>query len=254
MPESRPFVARHEVGGVLELCLDRPEKRNALSEELLVQLDEELCRSTDARVVVLTAAGAVFSAGVDIAALHGDARDQRIDRRVRAVADRLRSLAVPTIIAVDQPIYGAASELLLACDGWVFGEAGTVALPSLRMGLLYDPTTMAALQRRIGVAAVTRLVLLQEPIAARDLGAAAVVVSAGTDLPARDRALSIAHGIAAQPHELVATTKAMLRALAGGDDPSDWRQAHRDSFSTDARAAAVASALGRVRTINGGKQ
>lgn len=239
------LVVTHEASpGVLEVRLNRPDKRNALSSALLSALETALDIGDDIRVVVLTAAGPVFSAGVDIAALRGDEQDRVIDRQVKSVARTLAGLAVPTIAAVDWSCYGAALELVVACDGWVISPRTTFALPSIRMGLLYDPSTLATLQARFGPAAVRRLVLLQQPLRATDLAAVAVVADDAVE-NARTRALTIAADLAAAPTSLVRLTKSALRGLADGDEPSRWTDAHEASFSSEERRAAVATALQR---------
>lgn len=236
---ERLVVASHSEGGVLEVRLTRPDKRNALSSTLLDELEASIDVRPDTRVVVLSAEGPVFSAGVDVTALTGDAGDMVIDRRVRTVARKLDELRVPTIAAVDQPCFGAANELLLACDGWVVRDGATINLPSLRMGLLYDPTTLARLQHRLGDAAVRRLVLLQRPLTGQDLGGAALRPESGKDGSARSLALEVAAELAQMSPDLVAMTKATLRGLASGQPPDSWADAHLASFVTEERRSAV---------------
>lgn len=233
----------HHPDGVVEARLARPAKRNALSSAALEQLAAATYYFEEMRALVLTSTGPVFSAGVDIAELHGDRRDIEIDRLVHVAADALRNLPIPVIAAVEGPCIGAAIELLLACDGWVFGPDASIHLPSIRMGLVYHPSSLAALQRRLGPDMVKRLVLLQEPLAAGDVLEAVKVV--GEPGVARKRALEIASAVAAHPPTLVAATKTLLARLAAGEAPQALYEAHEASFASTERSAAVASALRR---------
>lgn len=228
------------VQGVLEIRLSRPRKRNALSLETLRQLEHALDLPQNTRVVVLSAEGPVFSAGVDISELHGDERDLEIDAAVHCVAAKIGSLSVPTIAAIDRECIGAANELLLACDGWVLARGAHLKLPAIRMGLLYEPDSISKLQRRLGAAVVNKLVLLQQPIAAEEIGGA-ILVDDG-DETARARSLDIAAELAGQPHDLVACYKRMLNSLAAGDDTRRWGDLHRESFSSSNRSAAITRA------------
>jgi enoyl-CoA hydratase len=238
-----PVQFLYHPDGVLEMQLSRPEKRNALSAGMLRQVIAATHYFDQSRAVVLTARGHVFSAGVDMSELHGDERDLKIDRLVHVTAEALAEQPVPVFAAVNGPCIGAALELLLACDGWVFGPDASLHLPSMKMGLVYHPGTLARLQQRIGSGAVQRLVLMQEALSALDV-VEAVKVTGHADA-ARERALEIAAAVAARPAPLVTATKRHLAGLANGDEPSTHMATHEASFSTPERQAAVASVHAR---------
>ncbi len=236
---------QHPAPGVREIRLARPEKRNALNTSMLRQLDEALEVADDVRVVVLSAEGHVFSAGVDIQELHGDERDLVIDASVHDVARKIRALRVPTLAAIDRSCIGAANELVVACDGLVAVQGASLRLPALQMGLLYHPETMQQLQDRFGVSVTTRLVLLQQEVALKDIGAGVVMVDDGPDA-ARKRTLEIAAALAEAPVGLLVQYKRMLAGLASGESASEWEQRYVESFTSDARSAAIARAKDRT--------
>lgn len=119
--------------GVAVITMNRPERRNALSEAMLTALGSVLARvEADGAVgcVVLTGAGGAFCAGGDIkgmAARHVEGADGRAGRSIdavihrqrisqRATSGRLWSMPKPTIAALPGPAAGAGLSLALACD------------------------------------------------------------------------------------------------------------------------------------------
>ena len=132
-----------EVDVVATICLDRPAKHNALTPEMLMQLEQILIDiDTDrmTRVVVVTAAGdRSFCAGADIKRfkvlepLDMWAQWTRLGHRV---FDRLAGLRQPTIAAVSGNAYGGGFELALACDLRIVADDATLGLTEVNIGAL----------------------------------------------------------------------------------------------------------------------
>ena len=130
-------------GGVLTLCIDREERRNALDRATLDELEAALARAgADAgvRVVVLRGAGErAFCAGADLAELEGHAsiEDSRrhFDGVARVIA-AMHRLAVPVLARVQGYALAGGCGLAVAADFTVAAESAVFGLPEIGIGLL----------------------------------------------------------------------------------------------------------------------
>ena len=139
-------------GPVTRVVLDRPERRNALSLELM----REVIAAFDAlpvgcEAVVLEAAGPAFSAGHDLAEMV--ARDDEFYDELFAVCTdmmlRLHALPQPVVAKVQGVATAAGCQLVAACDLAVAADTATFATPGVRIGL-FCSTPMVPLTRAIG--------------------------------------------------------------------------------------------------------
>jgi enoyl-CoA hydratase/carnithine racemase len=130
-----------ERGQVAWLTLNRPELRNALSMQLsgeLIAALERLQDSTELKAVVITGAGETFSAGDDIREMPrwGNANDvMRRVRRYQRMANRLESLDMMTVAAVDGYAVGGGLEITMACDFVVATERARWGMPEVDLGI-----------------------------------------------------------------------------------------------------------------------
>ncbi|HEX5446684.1 MAG TPA: enoyl-CoA hydratase [Pirellulales bacterium] len=157
-------------GGVARLTLNRPEKRNALSEALLEQLAAVLARiASDAavRVVVLSANGSAFCAGHDLTEMIGrsHADYQEIFSRCSGVMQQLRFLPQPVIARVHGAATAAGCQLVAACDLAVAADHATFATPGVKIGL-FCTTPMVPLVRAIPAKPAMEMLLTGAPISA----------------------------------------------------------------------------------------
>jgi enoyl-CoA hydratase len=130
-------------GPIATITLDRPEKLNAVTPEMLEGLEAALAsiEADDAvRVFVLTGAGdRAFCAGADINAWASLAPIDMWRRWVRSghrVMDRLEGLRQPTIAALNGMAYGGGLELALACDLRIAADTVKVAAPEVGIGTI----------------------------------------------------------------------------------------------------------------------
>jgi enoyl-CoA hydratase/carnithine racemase len=140
--------------GLVTVTMNRPEKRNALSAELMTELNgalQEIGARRTARAVVLAGAGPAFSAGHDLSELVG--RDLGFYRHVFDLCSRL----METVQAIPQPVIArvhgiataAGCQLAASCDLVVAAKDAKFATPGVRIGL-FCSTPMVALTRAIG--------------------------------------------------------------------------------------------------------
>ncbi len=156
--------------GVIRITLNRPERRNALSRELLLRLEESMraIRSDrSARVVVLAGNGPVFSSGHDLGELVGRSEDEY--RSLFALCSRVmlgfRELEQPVIARVHGLATAAGCQLVASCDLAVASEQAAFATPGVKIGL-FCTTPMIPLVRVIPPRAALEMLMTAQPISA----------------------------------------------------------------------------------------
>lgn len=157
--------------GVVRLTLNRPEKRNALSLELLRELDavlEQLAGDADARVVVLAANGPVFCSGHDLREMAGGSEEayRELFAQCARVMQEFRRLPQPVIARVHGLATAAGCQLVAACDLAVAVPEASFATPGVKIGL-FCTTPMVPLVRTIAPRAALEMLLTGTPITAQ---------------------------------------------------------------------------------------
>lgn len=141
------MISVRDEGGVRVLVLDRAEKANALTAQMLAAVASEVARAAQAEVpaLVLTGAGRVFSAGADLAGMAeglGDAPEWA------QAAEALAGYPGLTVAALNGTLAGGAFGLALACDLRVCVPVAEFFYPVVKRGYLpqrADPARLAAL-------------------------------------------------------------------------------------------------------------
>lgn len=202
-------------GGVLTLMLNRPDKKNALTDAMYRALADAMETAQDnnaVRVVVLRGAGEMFCAGNDIgdflkAASVGDIRQANVFRFIRL----LGSNAKPLVAGVQGRAVGIGTTLLLHCDYVVLAEDAKLTAPFATLGLVPEAASSALMPQRIGHPRAFAMMAMGEALGAQEAlatGLATEVVSADE----LDEAVSsAARHIAALPPGAVQATKALMR-------------------------------------------
>lgn len=202
---------------VLELRLDRPERRNAIDRQLAEALLDALTSDAPrARAVVLTGGDRHFSSGGDVASMPGPAEGlmgpaTRLEV-IHRVLRELRTGPAPTVAAVEGYAIGAAWGLVLACDVVVAADDAFFLAPFARRGLAADGAVAWHLTRALGRQGAARHLLLGERLAATDARAAGLVTSVVAPSTATSAALEVAAALAAGPVESTAVTRWMCDA------------------------------------------
>lgn len=179
---SSPVRRRHH-DGVLELALDAPANRNALSAALvgtLVEQLEEAAADADVRVIVLTHTGSTFCAGADLAEA---ARDGGPAAGTARLVDLLRRMLVcprPIIGFVDGHVRAGGNGLLGACDLVVAGPDSTFAFTESRLGLAPAIISLTV-SPRIDQRAASRWYLTGAEFGADEAAAMGLVTLAASD-------------------------------------------------------------------------
>lgn len=163
------LLVEHDAG-VVRLTLNRPERRNALSEAMLTELGAALDRialDRSARVVVLGAAGSVFCSGHDLGEMTGrsEAEYQTLFGRCSGVMQQIRRLPQPVIARVQGLATAAGCQLVAACDLAVAAAEARFATPGVKIGL-FCTTPMVPLVRSVPPKVAMEMLLTGIPISA----------------------------------------------------------------------------------------
>ena len=178
VPASSPPILIAKRNGVLTVTLNRPETRNALSENLmrLLQLTlDEAVEDKDVKVIVLAAKGSVFSAGHDLKELtaHRGDVDHGLGfyRAIFAQCSRLMQSIVrhpkPVIAQVQGVATAAGCQLVASCDLAVASSDARFATPGVNIGL-FCSTPMVALSRVVPRKAALEMLFTGEAIDAQE--------------------------------------------------------------------------------------
>lgn len=199
-------------GSTALIALNRPERRNALSLEMLEELTlcfRQVGEDPEVRVAVLSANGPAFSAGHDLSEMVG--RNAAFYRELFETCTRLmetlQGIAQPVIAQVHAMATAAGCQLVASCDLAVAATEARFATPGVKIGL-FCSTPMVALSRAVGSRRAMEMLLTGEAISAEEALAAGLVnrVVPAAELAAATRAL--AAKIASSSPSVVAIGKA----------------------------------------------
>lgn len=180
--ETLTFATEGEIAVV---TLNRPNRRNALSLDLMLELIhclEQIGKDRSLRAVILAAAGKVFSSGHDLSEMVG--RDVNEYRNIFDVCSQLmqkiQSIPQPVIAQVQGIATAAGCQLVATCDLAVASDQAAFATPGVKIGL-FCTTPMVALSRAIGRKRALQMLLTGEmvdAVTAADWGLINLVVPA----------------------------------------------------------------------------
>ena len=144
---AEQILVRRE-GLVFEVTLNRPQERNAISDEMMNALADAFDRAErefhdGARVVLLRGAGRAFSSGIDLSqflTLDEDLRSNLFPftARYQAILNKIERCSLPVICVLQGYCLGLALELALACDFRIAAERTKLGLPEARLGIIPD--------------------------------------------------------------------------------------------------------------------
>jgi enoyl-CoA hydratase len=213
--------------GIAYVTLNRPEKRNAFSPEMLVRLCDawaDIAHDPSIRVVLLTGAGAAFSSGGDLGTViplmmrtkkpEGEWEERFAADRKQLYAAILRNATFykPIVAAINGHAHAGGAEFLLSTDIRIMSSEATIGVTEVRRGLIAGGGSLARLARQVPWAQAMELILVGEPITAQQalaIGLVNRVVPPDQVLPtAQDLARRIGLGA---PVALLKSKEAMVR-------------------------------------------
>lgn len=205
---------------ICTITLSRPDKMNALNEQLLGQLWHtayELQEDDDVRVVVLTGAGdKAFCAGADLEERRemSESDTRRRIRDYKKCFGAFEELPKPVIAAVNGYAFGGGLELALCCDIRLVAQDTKVGLTETKLGIIPGAGGTQRLPRVVGLATAKRLIYT----GARITGEKAVDIGLASEACPADELLDEAHSLAEEmldsaPIALGQAKKAMNRGI-----------------------------------------
>ncbi|QHE84621.1 enoyl-CoA hydratase/isomerase family protein [Hydrogenophaga sp. BPS33] len=207
--------------GVAEFTHQRPEARNALSMAMRQDYRDMLERVENDRAIralILSGAGGSFCAGGDVkgmANLHaagapGGACRSRISADHHRWLDRLRSLDVPVIAAVDGPAFGAGASLALMADFVLASTRASFCMVFAKMGMVPDFGAFHTLPRLVGLAKAKELMLTARRFGAQEAQALGIVYAIHEPAQLLDEARRLAARLASGPRDAMGMIKNSL--------------------------------------------
>lgn len=156
-------------GPVLRVTLNRPERLNAVSEELYTALLEQLAAAEadpGIRCVLLTGAGRAFCVGADLKA-HGEGTRSEADRERyvdlgQRVCARIQQMGTPVVAAVRGYALGAGAEMAVSADFLVIASDAQMGFPEVSIGTFVGGGVTHRLPRLVGLRKATELLILGE--------------------------------------------------------------------------------------------
>lgn len=203
--------------GVVRVVLSNPSKRNALDHEMLDAL-AGLARTSEARCMLLTGEGKMFSAGYDIGTFGEDEQFQReasslVAHPFHAAIESLESFRYPVVAAINGHAIGGGLELALTADIRLAARGVKLGMPPAKLGLIYSHTGLRKFIEVCGPANTGELFFVGRNVDAErgyDMGLVNRVVEADE---LEEEALALASEIAANAPLSLEGNKRIIREL-----------------------------------------
>lgn len=227
---SYDYLSVSTDGPVTGIELANPQRRNALNDDLLLELITALTEAARvSRVVILGAqtASGVWCAGFDITSLptDGSMPDPATSPFDRALST-VRELPVPVIAVVDGGAWGGGCNLALACDLVVATTEASFAITPAKLGVAYDSAGVADFLAAVPATVAREMFFTAEPIgSARLERLGAITRLCDSPESARDAARELAVTIASRAPLSLRSIKAEIAAQTGSSD-IDTRALH----------------------------
>lgn len=209
---SEHVVISH-ADGVMEIRLNRPEKKNALTRAMYDAMADAFERADadpTTRVALLTGTGDAFTSGNDISDFQTRASSGRggsASRFLPAIA----SMQKPLIAAVNGAAIGVGTTMLMHCDLIVAARSARFVMPFTGLGLVPEAASSLLVPRLVGHKRASALLLLGEPLDAETALAWGLVNRVVDDAALMPTAREIARRLAALPPQAVRLTKRLIK-------------------------------------------
>ncbi|MFT4126658.1 MAG: enoyl-CoA hydratase [Gordonia sp. (in: high G+C Gram-positive bacteria)] len=212
------MIVSSSAGAVTTIEIDRPDKRNALNDAVIEGLGEAFAAAAegDARAIVLTGRGTVFSAGAD---LSGPVYEQGFLDKLIATLIQIEAVPVPVIAAINGPAMGAGLQLAMAADLRVMDPGAIAGIPAAKLGVAVDEWTIRRLVSLVGGGQARGMLMGCEPLSADRAHALGFANRIGD--------LADAQHWAAQIAELAPLTLNHYKLVLNGDGARDQAPADR---------------------------
>lgn len=219
MAEDRS-IRRDSVDGIATVTVNRPERRNALSRDMWLQLGSmltELRGEPGTRGLLLTGAGdRAFAAGADVAELVDRPPAVALDGLVQGILTELEDLPFPTVAALNGHALGGGWELALACDVRVAVPGAKVGFPELGLGIMPGAGGTIRLLQHVGIGLAKEWILTGRLLSAEQAAEHGLINLVVEPDALVDEARALLSAMAAQPPLALRLAKSTINATARG--------------------------------------
>ena len=227
--------ALNKEGRIATLTFNRPEKRNPLNEEILLELEDMLHQVRDdpqVRVMIFTGSGNTFSAGADLSQIRGLSEEherQRIfahyrKRRGRLVGralDVLVNLEPITIAAVNGYAVGGGWALALGCDFKIAVEEAQFWFPEVDLGVPLSAGATALLAAHVGPTKAKEIIITCRRYTAGELLAMGLLNRVVKKDELHEVVNELAQSLIAKNQAAVMGSKRIVNSIASGQSPME---------------------------------
>src|SRR5690554_2439543 len=203
-----------EQDGVMRIHLNRPEKKNALTQHMYQIMNDALAdanaREDDIAAVLMTGAGDVFCAGNDLGDFlrHGE---MNANSPVFQFLTTIASVHVPIVAAVQGPAVGIGTTLLLHCDLVYAADTARFVMPFVDMGLVPEAASSQLVPLLCGHTKASELLLLGEAIDAYDAERYNIVNKVVSSEQLEPTVMTVMEKLAAKPKRSLRLSKKLLK-------------------------------------------
>ena len=166
------MIRLEQDAGLWIVTIDRPDKANSLTPEMLEELARIAETAQEARALILTGTGKVFSAGADLDAARAGLATSPLWERLSGAIARLPGL---TVAALNGTLAGGAMGMALACDLRIAVPTAKVFYPVMKLGFLPQPSDPGRLAALIGPARAKLILMAGQKITAQEAHAFGLV-------------------------------------------------------------------------------
>lgn len=202
-----------EDSGVAWITLNRPDKLNSLTSDMIQQLQHsfsQISTSSTVRAVVLTGAGRAFCAGQDLADIDGADLGDVLERDYNPLIKAIKALNMPVVACVNGVAAGAGANIALACDIVLASKSAKFIQSFAHLGLVPDAGGSWSLPRLVGLPRAMGLAMTAEPLSAEKAEQWGLIWRCIEDDALVDETTALATKLAAQATTGLAFTKQLL--------------------------------------------
>ena len=224
---SKPVVLYEARDSIAQITLNRPEKRNALNDDLIAALKDALRRADQddaVRAVILTGSGSDFCSGADLVALQkiSDASVEENLEDARSLMElflMIREVRVPVISAVRGRALAGGCGLALACDIVLAARSARFGFPEVKIGFV-PAMVMAILRRNVSEKKAFELIALGDEISSEDSERLGLINRVFDEDDFESRVEAFARRFERLSSSAVSLSKALLYQMAGLSFPA----------------------------------
>ena len=218
--DASPCVEVKQTGPVTVIVMKQPERLNALSPQLLIDLHQSLSMAAQdphCRCLILTGSGRGFCAGADLSHFNGsDNQEQATDlaatlhETYHPIIRLMRGMEKPVITAVNGVAVGAGCSIALAGDIVLAGRSASFIQAFIKLGLIPDAGSTWFVPRAIGRARALQWMMSGEPLDAQTAEQWGLINAVHDDDQLMGAAMSLGCQMAAQATRALAGIKALI--------------------------------------------